>query len=169
MHINIAISTLRELTIRFNMLSEDIHDDMTVMIDTANLLYLRCKCDPTIQFIPVNLTSIVDAHIDLGFLYPPNELFNAECAIELLSGLSNVKSLNLANDTLEVCLMICSPSSFFFLCEVFHQIMPDENVVFSYVFLLIVAYFLSHNIEHSLFPLLVSSPYKGYSPSSSFV
>lgn len=101
MHINIAISTLRELTIRFNMLSEDIHDDMTVMIDTPNLLYLRCRCDPTIQFIPVNLTSIVDADIDLGFLYPPNELYTAECAIELLSGLSNVKSLKLANDTLE--------------------------------------------------------------------
>uniref|UniRef100_A0A3Q7Y139 LOW QUALITY PROTEIN: FBD-associated F-box protein At4g13985-like n=2 Tax=Cicer arietinum TaxID=3827 RepID=A0A3Q7Y139_CICAR len=99
--ISVAISTLKKLIICFNIFCVDYDHDMTVMIDAVNLLSLRCTCNPTIEFIPVNLTSIVDACIDLGYDYLDNELYAAHCAIKLLSGISNVKSLKLSNDTLQ--------------------------------------------------------------------
>jgi len=112
MHINVAISTLRKLRIRFDSLCLDYEHDMTVKIDAVNLLSLSCTCHPTIEFIPVNLTSLVDATIDLGYLSEHSEPYAAQCAMQLVSGLGNVKSLTLYNNTLEVCLTICS-SSFF--------------------------------------------------------
>lgn len=112
MHINVAISTLRKLRIRFDSLCIDYDHDMTVKIDAANLLSLSCTCHPTIEFIPANLTSLVDATIDHGYLSEHSEPYAAQCAMQLLSGLGNVKSLTLYNNTLEVCLTICS--SFFF-------------------------------------------------------
>jgi hypothetical protein len=111
MHINIAISTLRKLTVRFDFDCVDYDHDCTFKIDAANLISLICSCDTTIECIPVNLTSIVDADIDL---FPPDDVFASQCAVELLSGLSSVKSLKLANDTLEVCYTICLSSSFLF-------------------------------------------------------
>ncbi|KAK2394955.1 F-box/LRR-repeat protein [Trifolium repens] len=100
--ISVAISTLRKLTICFDDLCVNYDHDMTVRIDAVNLLSLSCTCLAAIAFIPVNLTSIVDAHVDLQ-----NEsslvdgLYVVHCIFELLSGLSNVKSLNITNDTLE--------------------------------------------------------------------
>jgi len=88
---------------------------MKLKIDAVNLLLLSCRCNPTIKFIPVNLTSVVDASIDLGGLFPPYELYAAQCAVELMSGLSNVKSLTLSVNTLQVCLPVCSSPSCFFL------------------------------------------------------
>jgi hypothetical protein len=128
--ISVAISTLRKLTIYFDDLCVNYDHDMTVRIDAVNLLSLSCTCLAAIAFIPVNLTSIVDAHVDLQ-----NEsslvdgLYVVHCIFELLSGLSNVKSLNITNDTLEVCLSICSSSSFFYIL---HWLMPNVNVTFSY-------------------------------------
>lgn len=98
MQISVAISTLRKLTVHFDFDCVDYDHGCTFKIDAANLISLICSCDPTIECIPVNLTSIVDADINL---FPPDEVFASQCAIELLSGLSNVKSLKLANDTLE--------------------------------------------------------------------
>lgn len=101
MHINVAISTLRKLRIRFDSLCIDYDHDMTVKIDAANLLSLSCTCHPTIEFIPANLTSLVDATIDHGYLSEHSEPYAAQCAMQLLSGLGNVKSLTLYNNTLE--------------------------------------------------------------------
>jgi hypothetical protein len=76
---------------------------MTLKIDAVNLLYLYCTSIPIIEFIPVNLTSLVDAIIDLGCGYPHDEPYAAQCSIELLKGLGSVKSLKLNNIILEVC------------------------------------------------------------------
>ncbi|XP_058730470.1 F-box/LRR-repeat protein At4g14103-like isoform X3 [Vicia villosa] len=100
-HISVAISTLRRLEIDFDLFSVDYDHDMTLTIDAVNLLSLSCICNPPIEFIPVNLTSIVDAFIDLGCEDPPNEPYAAQCAFDLLSGVSSVKSLRLYNNTLE--------------------------------------------------------------------
>ncbi|GAU44448.1 hypothetical protein TSUD_93020 [Trifolium subterraneum] len=87
--INVAISTLRMLRIRF------------VKIDAVNLISLCCTCNSTIEFIPVNLTSLVAAYIDLGYHYPYSEPYAARCLIKLLRGLGSVKSLKIYNNTLE--------------------------------------------------------------------
>jgi hypothetical protein len=102
--INVAISTLRKLRIAFDILCVDYDHDMTVKIDAVNLISLKCTCNPTIEFIPVNLTSLVDACIHLGYVYPHSEPYAAQCVIELLRGLSSVKSLKIFNNSLEVCL-----------------------------------------------------------------
>jgi hypothetical protein len=87
---------------------------MTVKIDAVNLLSLSCTCRAAIKFIPVNLTSIVDAYVDLGNEDPfGDDLYVCHCIFDLLSGLSSVKSLNIRNATLKVCLAICLSSSFF--------------------------------------------------------
>jgi hypothetical protein len=128
--INVAISTLRKLIIYFDVICVEYDHNMTVKIDAVNLLSLSCTCLAAIEFIPVNLTSIVDAYVDLQGQYPfGHELYVAHCIFELLSGLSSVKSLNITNETLEVCLSICSSSSFLYIL---HWLMPIVNVAFSY-------------------------------------
>jgi hypothetical protein len=128
--INVAISTLRKLIIYFDVICVEYDHNMTVKIDAVNLLSLSCTCLAAIEFIPVNLTSIVDAYVDLQGQYPfGHELYVAHCIFELLSGLSSVKSLNITNETLEVCLSICSSCSFFYIL---HWLMPNVNVAFSY-------------------------------------
>ncbi|GAU51146.1 hypothetical protein TSUD_411930 [Trifolium subterraneum] len=100
--INVAISTLRTLIIYFDVLCVDYDHYMTVMIDAANLLSLSCTCHAAIEFNAVDLTSIVDAYVDLENQYPPGHgLYVAYCIFELLSGLSSVKSLDITNETLE--------------------------------------------------------------------
>ncbi|KAK2434537.1 FBD-associated F-box protein [Trifolium repens] len=100
--ISVAISTLRKLTIHFDFICVDYDHDMRVKIDAVNLLSLRCTCRATIEFIPLNLTSIVDACVDLGNDDPLGQaVYVAHCISNLLSGLSSVKSLNLSNETLE--------------------------------------------------------------------
>ncbi|XP_058730483.1 F-box/LRR-repeat protein At4g14103-like [Vicia villosa] len=101
MHISIAIPTLKQLSIHFDFFSVDFDHDMTLKIDAVNLLSLRCSCNPIIEFIPVNLTSLVDAYLDIGHIYVPNKPYAAQCAIQLFSGLSSVKSLELFYETLE--------------------------------------------------------------------
>lgn len=99
--INVAISTLRTLNVHFDSSFCDLFDNCIVKIDAANLLTLRCRTNPAIQFIPINLTSVVNACVDLEYYYPQGELYAGNCAIKLLSGISSVKSLQLSNDTLE--------------------------------------------------------------------
>ncbi|KAI5387580.1 hypothetical protein KIW84_073614 [Lathyrus oleraceus] len=75
---------------------------MTLTIDAVNLLSLTCYCNPTIEFIPVNLTSNVDALIDLGYDDTHIEPYDAaQCSYDLLIGLGSVKFLELHHDTLE--------------------------------------------------------------------
>jgi hypothetical protein len=105
--INVAISTLRKFRI-----SVDFDPHMTIKIDAVNLLSLSCTCSLTIKFILLNLISLVDAYIN--FDYPHDEPYAAQSPIELLTGLSSVKSLKLYNNTFEVCLTVFSSSSFFF-------------------------------------------------------
>jgi hypothetical protein len=40
-----------------------------VKIDDVNLLYLRCMSNPKVEFIIVNPTSIVDAHVVDHYIY----------------------------------------------------------------------------------------------------
>jgi hypothetical protein len=128
--ISVAISTLMNLTIYFDSHCVEYDHDMTVRIDAVNLLSLSCTCLAAIEFIPVNLTSVVDAYVDLeNESILGNELYVVHCIFELLSGLSNIKSLNISNDTLEVCLTICSSSSFLYILI---WLMPNVNVTFSY-------------------------------------
>ncbi|KAK2448678.1 F-box/RNI superfamily protein [Trifolium repens] len=103
--ISVAISTLRKLIIYFDVICVEYDHNMTMKIDAVNLLSLSCTCLAAIEFLPVNLTSIVDAYVDLQGQYPfGHELYVAHCIFELLSGLSSVKSLNITNETLE-CLL----------------------------------------------------------------
>jgi hypothetical protein len=128
--ISVAISTLMNLTIYFDSHCVEYDHDMTVRIDAVNLLSLSCTCLAAIEFIPVNLTSVVDAYVDLeNESILGNELYVVHCIFELLSGLSNIKSLNISNETLEVCLTICSSSSFLYILI---WLMPNVNVTFSY-------------------------------------
>jgi hypothetical protein len=111
--ITVSISTLKELTIDFDYYSVDYDHHMKLMIDAVNLLSLSCTCSQPIDIIPVNLTSVVDTSIDFEY-HPICEPYAAQCVFQLLSGLGSVQSLTLYNNTLEVCLPICSSSSCFF-------------------------------------------------------
>ncbi|GAU39569.1 hypothetical protein TSUD_38220 [Trifolium subterraneum] len=74
---------------------------MTLVIDAVHLLSLYCRCNPTIEFIPVNLTSIIDADIDLWCVFRHSEPYVAQCVFELLRGLNNVKYLTMSIITLQ--------------------------------------------------------------------
>ena len=111
--ISLSISTLRKLTISFLMLCVDYDHIMTLKIDAVNLLSLYCTCNPIIEVIPVNLTSLVDAFIYLGYVYPHDEPYAAQSSIELLKGLGSVKSLKLNNIILMVCSTVFISYSFF--------------------------------------------------------
>jgi hypothetical protein len=137
--VNVAISTLRILRIRSNMLCVAYEHDITLKIDAVNLLTLYCRCIPTIEFIPVNLTSIVDAYIDLWCGFPHSKEYVAHCAFKLLRGLNIIKSLTMCSTTLQVCLIV---SHLHFLKKILYTIIHNENVAFSFVFLTIAAYFL---------------------------
>ncbi|XP_058733719.1 F-box protein At4g22280-like [Vicia villosa] len=101
-HINVAISTLGKLTIEFDDFSVNYDHDMTLTIDAENLLSLTCDCNPAIEIIPVNLTSIVDALIDIGYDNDDTPTYDvADCSYDLLSGLGSVKFLYVHHDTLE--------------------------------------------------------------------
>jgi hypothetical protein len=112
--ISVSISTLRNLTIYFDAPCVGYDHDMTLTIDAVNLLSLSCTSNPTIEYIPVNLTSLDFALIDIGHDFSHGEPYAAQCAIELLMGLSSVKSLKLYNNILEVCLTLFSSSSIIF-------------------------------------------------------
>lgn len=107
--ISLTLSTLRILTIHYVDHNKAVLRNCTVKIDAANLLTFRCTSYLTVEFVLVNLTSIVDAHIDVAcWCYSPSErLFAAPRAMKLFSGLGSVKSLTLSNYTLEVCLAGC--------------------------------------------------------------
>jgi len=158
--INISISTLRILIIHFDFvcLNYDQLDKCIVKIDAVNLLFLSCKSNPIIEFIPLNLTSIVDACVDLTCNYAQHVAHfahrAAHRAIKLLSGLNSVKSLKISKETLEVCMVVRSSSFFFF--PILSRIMPIESATSSYVFLKFIAYFISiTTMNVVLFPLLV--------------
>lgn len=102
-HVNVAISTLRKLTIKCDDFSVNYDHDMTLTIDAVNLLSLTCDCNPTIELIPVNLTSIIDALIDIGYDDDNIPTYDVvDCSYDLLSGIGSVKFLDLHHDTLEV-------------------------------------------------------------------
>lgn len=104
--INVAISTLRKLTIELNHFDpSDLRiRSFTIKFDVANLLSLSYTSHPIIKFVLVNPTSIVDACIDLRCYDLQNQQQNTkQFAIELLSRLGIVKSLTISNDTLQVC------------------------------------------------------------------
>jgi hypothetical protein len=121
------------------MLCVAYEHDITLKIDAVNLLTLYCRCIPTIEFIPVNLTSIVDAYIDLWCGFPHSKQYVAHCAFKLLRGLNSIKSLSMCSTTLQVCLIV---SHLHFLKKILYTIIHNENVAFSFVFLTIAAYFL---------------------------
>ncbi|KAK2380906.1 F-box/LRR-repeat protein [Trifolium repens] len=99
--INVAMSTLRKLTIEFEGYSP-LHI-CTIKFDVGNLLSLSYTINPAINVFLVNPTSIVDESIHLGQLYQyqQNEQLNIQSVIELLSRLSSVKTLSLSNYVLQ--------------------------------------------------------------------
>ncbi|KEH21891.1 F-box/RNI/FBD-like domain protein [Medicago truncatula] len=102
--IHFAISTLRKLTIYSYRRHLDYYNHSgkcTITIDVKNLLSLCCQSDPEVEFFLVKPTSIVDADIDLGCCTLPDKHYSGQCAIELLSGLSSVKSLSLSDGSLQ--------------------------------------------------------------------
>ncbi|KEH21892.1 F-box/RNI/FBD-like domain protein [Medicago truncatula] len=102
--IHFAISTLRKLTIYSDHCYLDYNnhsDKCTITIDVENLLSLCCTSNPEVEFFLVKPTSIVDAYIHLGCFNPKETQVSGQRAIELLSGLSSVKSLKLSEDFLQ--------------------------------------------------------------------
>ncbi|RHN44745.1 putative F-box domain, leucine-rich repeat domain, L domain-containing protein [Medicago truncatula] len=116
--IHFAISTLRKLTIYSDHCYLDYNnhsDKCTITIDVENLLSLCCTSNPEVEFFLVKPTSIVDAYIHLGCFNPKETQVSGQRAIELLSGLSSVKSLKLSEDFLQVCFVFFFPRfSYFF-------------------------------------------------------
>jgi len=110
-NIHIAIFTLTKLTIYSDhwFLDYNDSDKCTITIDVVNLLSLCCTSNPEVEFFLVKPTSIVDANINLGCCNLPDKQYSGQCAIELLSGLSSVKSLSLSDDFLRVCLIFFFP------------------------------------------------------------
>jgi hypothetical protein len=105
--INIAISTLKNLTIHIDSCCLNSHDfsNYLVEIDAVNLLSLTCTSHPTIQFRIVNPpTSILDAYIALAMndSQHNNQQHVSPCSLMLLSGLANVKSLTLSKEIFRV-------------------------------------------------------------------
>ncbi|XP_057459195.1 F-box/LRR-repeat protein At4g14096-like [Lotus japonicus] len=97
--ISITTPTLKILTI-FSGLS--VYMNSTVKIDAGNLLYFSYTGYSMVDFVLVNLASIVDARVDC--FYP---LFGHTIGTpvpKLLGGLGSIKSLKLSNDTLQACL-----------------------------------------------------------------
>ncbi|CAL5212875.1 unnamed protein product [Lathyrus oleraceus] len=103
--VNIAMSTLRKLSMDFNYPTDDELFGSKIEIDAVNLLSFTCSGFLTVEVSLVNLASIVDAYIDLQIYFPLNQPYIAAHEIKLLTGLHHVKSLRLSNDTLQ-CLFI---------------------------------------------------------------
>jgi len=112
---------LQELDQCWNLHIKEVDDQCRLWsfeIDVVNLLSLSCTCSPTVEFILVNLTSLVDAYIDIDHVYPHGEPYAAQSAIELLRGLSStLKSLRLYNNTLELMRMLCVSYNFTSNCS----------------------------------------------------
>ncbi|KAK2424864.1 hypothetical protein QL285_035176 [Trifolium repens] len=105
--INIAISTLKNLTIHIDSCCLNSHDfsNYLVEIDAVNLLSLTCTSHPTIQFRIVNPpTSILDAYIALAMndSQHNNQQHVSPCSLMLLSELANVKSLTLSKEIFRI-------------------------------------------------------------------
>ncbi|XP_057453423.1 F-box/LRR-repeat protein At4g14103-like [Lotus japonicus] len=91
--ISIKFPTLKTLVISGASSSRGHLLNSTITVDAANLLYFSYNSHVTVEFVLVNLASIVDAHIEVP---QPSENL-----IKLLSGLGSIKSLRLSNDILE--------------------------------------------------------------------
>ncbi|XP_057421332.1 F-box/LRR-repeat protein At4g14096-like [Lotus japonicus] len=98
--ISITTPTLKILTI-FSGLS--VYMNSTVKIDAVNLLYFSYTGYSMVDFVLVNLASIVDARVDC--FYPLFGHTIGTPVSKLLGGLGSIKSLRLSNDTLQ-CLLL---------------------------------------------------------------
>ncbi|OMP04454.1 hypothetical protein COLO4_09619 [Corchorus olitorius] len=91
----ISNDTLKRLTISY---LNCFKGDHTIAIDARSLVYFDCGCIPK-TFIPINLKSIVEAHVELLCCYDSSSgssVIHSEAAIELFKGISEVQSLHLS-------------------------------------------------------------------------
>ncbi|XP_057458374.1 F-box/LRR-repeat protein At4g14103-like isoform X2 [Lotus japonicus] len=99
--VGITIPTLKTLTIFCDRSDREDLLNSKVKIEAVNLLYLSCSTYLIVDFVLVNLASVVDAYIDVGCCYPLCPQISGPRAFKLLSGLGSIKSLRLSTDTLE--------------------------------------------------------------------
>ncbi|KAK4257410.1 hypothetical protein QN277_007003 [Acacia crassicarpa] len=96
-NVSIKIPTLTTLII------EDESDSILnckVTIDAVNLRSLSYNYNFIIELIPVGLTSLADAYIDVSTIHPSLEQYTIPRAIRLFGGILHVKSLVLSKDAL---------------------------------------------------------------------
>ncbi|CAL9239516.1 unnamed protein product [Arabidopsis halleri] len=87
--------------------SKSFRDDLVVVIDAPKLENLMLSHDITASFIIKNLSSLVEADIDIEFnfcrkKFDPNDLSKREMIRNFFVGISGVKNMTIAACTLEV-------------------------------------------------------------------
>jgi len=96
--ITISIPTLKRLAIENELLWDDALSCVT-KICAANLISLKCTTNQKVDFHLCNLSSVVEAHIDLLYRLSMQQEV-ASCAINLVTGICNVETLTISNNTL---------------------------------------------------------------------
>ncbi|CAL5390994.1 unnamed protein product [Camellia sinensis] len=98
--ITISIPTLKRLAIENEPLRDDALSCVT-KIYAANLISLKCTTNQKVDFHLCNLSSVVEAHIDLLYRFSVQQEV-ASCAINLVTGICNVETLTISNNTLSL-------------------------------------------------------------------
>ncbi|KAL7249964.1 hypothetical protein ACSBR1_012031 [Camellia fascicularis] len=96
----ISIPTLKRLAIENEPLRDDALSCVT-KIYAANLISLKCTTNQKVDFHLCNLSSVVEAHIDLLYRFSMQQEV-ASCAINLVTGICNVETLTISNNTLSL-------------------------------------------------------------------
>ncbi|XP_057452365.1 F-box/LRR-repeat protein At4g14096-like [Lotus japonicus] len=95
------MSSLKTLTVYYDLFGPDAMLTCTIKIDAVNLVTFSITSYLTVQFVLVNLDSLVDAHVDFVSFDPFLQQIAGPCTINLLRGFGNMKTLRLSNDTVE--------------------------------------------------------------------
>ncbi|GMP53612.1 hypothetical protein CsSME_00019024 [Camellia sinensis var. sinensis] len=98
--ITISIPTLKRLAIENEPLRDDALSCVTKIYAT-NLISLKCTTNQKVDFHLCNLSSVVEAHIDLLYRFSVQQEV-ASCAINLVTGICNVETLTISNNTLSL-------------------------------------------------------------------
>lgn len=101
--VGVTMSSLKTLTVYYDLFGPDAMLTCTIKIDAVNLVTFSITSYLTVQFVLVNLDSLVDAHVDFVSFDPFLQQIAGPRTINLLRGFGNMKTLRLSNDTVEVC------------------------------------------------------------------
>ncbi|OMO66546.1 hypothetical protein CCACVL1_21095 [Corchorus capsularis] len=99
-NVTLVLPSLRKFTICTDCSSNDDLLDCKIKICAVNLISFHWTSFMILELFLENLSSLVYAHVDAMMERSPLEL-RSERVVKLLSGIQNVKSLSLSNDTLE--------------------------------------------------------------------